>query len=93
MLLTTHDIRNEAGDAVWNQGEVRAGLAVAGYWAVECRKAGRYTIELRRWPAETGVLYAHAHAHAHLQSTRNCMYPRTAVRPEFERIVVALNLN
>jgi hypothetical protein len=23
MTLTTHDIRNEAGDAVWNQGEVR----------------------------------------------------------------------
>lgn len=54
MLLTTHDIRNEAGDAVWNQGEVRAGKAVAGYWAVDVRKAGRYTIELRRWPAETG---------------------------------------
>ena len=29
MMLTTHDIRNEAGDAVWNQGEVRAGKAVA----------------------------------------------------------------
>jgi hypothetical protein len=33
---------------------VRAGKAVAGYWAVDVRKAGRYTIELRRWPAETG---------------------------------------
>ena len=54
MKLTTHDIRNEAGDAVWNQGEVRAGKAVAGYWAVDVRRAGRYSIELRRWPAETG---------------------------------------
>ena len=33
---------------------MRAGKAVAGYWAVDVRKAGRYTIELRRWPAETG---------------------------------------
>jgi hypothetical protein len=54
MLLTTHDIRNEAGDAVWNQGGVRAGEVVAGYWAVDVRRAGRYTIELRRWPKETG---------------------------------------
>jgi len=37
-----------------NQGEVRAGKAVAGYWAVDVRRAGRYSIELRRWPAETG---------------------------------------
>ena len=24
------------------------------YWAVDVRKKGLYTIELRRWPAETG---------------------------------------
>ena len=53
LTLTTHDLRNEAGDAVWNQGEVRAGKAVAGYWAVDVRSPGTYTIELRRWPAET----------------------------------------
>jgi hypothetical protein len=30
------------GDAVWNQGGVRAGEVVAGYWAVNVRRAGRY---------------------------------------------------
>ena len=39
---------------MWNQGEVREGKAVAGYFAVDVRRAGMYSIELRRWPAETG---------------------------------------
>ncbi len=26
----------------------------SGYWAVDVREAGRYQIELRRWPTETG---------------------------------------
>lgn len=33
---------------------MREGKAVAGYWAVDVRTAGTYSIELRRWPAETG---------------------------------------
>ena len=52
--LTTHDIRNEACSAVWNQRQVRAGQITSGYWAVDVREAGRYQIELRRWPTETG---------------------------------------
>ncbi len=54
VCLTTHDIRNEAGDTAWNQGHVRRGLAVSGYWAVDVRSAGTYTIELRRWARSTG---------------------------------------
>ncbi len=53
VVLTTHDIRNEAGDAAWNQGQVRAAYAVSGYWALDIRKAGKYQFELRRWPRET----------------------------------------
>ena len=52
--LTTHDIRNEACSAVWNQRQVRAGQVTSGYWAVDVREAGRYRVELRRWPEETG---------------------------------------
>ena len=52
--LTTHDIRNEACDAVWNQCQVRAGQVTSGYWAVDVKEKGRYEIELRRWPEETG---------------------------------------
>jgi arylsulfatase A-like enzyme len=51
--LTTHDIRNEACDTVWNQRQVREGLAVSGYWEIDVRHAGRYRLELRRWPEET----------------------------------------
>jgi hypothetical protein len=51
--LTTHDIRNEACNAVWNHRQVRAGQITSGYWAVDIKQAGRYEIELRRWPEET----------------------------------------
>ncbi len=54
VILTTHDIRNEASDAVWNQTQVRSGESVNGYWAVDIRRAGRYRIELRRWDRSTG---------------------------------------
>jgi arylsulfatase A-like enzyme len=53
-LLTSHDLRNDAGDGVWNQGQVRSGEACAGYWEIEVEQDGRYEIGLRRWPAEAG---------------------------------------
>ena len=51
--LTTHDLRNEACHTAWNQRQVRQGLAVSGFWAVDVRQAGRYRVALRRWPEET----------------------------------------
>ncbi|MFI4934346.1 MAG: arylsulfatase [Caulobacterales bacterium] len=53
-LLTSHDLRNDAGDGVWNQGQVRRGEACAGYWEVKVEQAGLYEFALRRWPAEAG---------------------------------------
>jgi hypothetical protein len=53
-LLTSHDLRNDEGDGVWNQGQVRRGEACAGYWEVKVEQAGRYAFALRRWPAEAG---------------------------------------
>ncbi len=51
--LTTHDLRNESCHTAWNHQQVRQGLAVSGFWAVDIRYAGHYQIELRRWPEET----------------------------------------
>ena len=53
-LLTSHDLRNDIGDGVWNQGQVRRGEACAGYWEVMVEQAGPYEFALRRWPAEAG---------------------------------------
>jgi arylsulfatase A-like enzyme len=53
-LLTSHDLRNDEGDGVWNQGQVRHGVACAGYWEVQVEQAGLYEFALRRWPAEAG---------------------------------------
>ena len=52
--LTTHDLRNEACNGAWNQRQVREGHVAGGYWALDVRRAGRYRVELRRWPEEVG---------------------------------------
>jgi arylsulfatase A-like enzyme len=52
--LTSHDLRNEECDVAWNQGLIRAGRLVDGWWEVRIERAGRYTFELRRWPVESG---------------------------------------
>jgi len=36
----------------WNQGHVRAGAQMNGFWAVEIAEEGEYEIALRRWPKE-----------------------------------------
>lgn len=54
VMLTTHDIRNEATDVAWNQGEVRRAHLVSGYWEIDVKAAGRYRFEFRRWPREAG---------------------------------------
>ncbi|MDC7235558.1 MAG: arylsulfatase [Spirochaetales bacterium] len=50
--LSSHDWRNDDGELVWNQKQVREGLPLNGYWEVEILKPGQYEIELCRWPRE-----------------------------------------
>lgn len=50
VVFTSHDLRNEESDTVWNQRQIRQGSAAYGYYEVEVRKSGRYTISLSRWP-------------------------------------------
>ena len=51
--LNSHDLRNDEGDGVWNQGQVRRGDVCSGYWEVQVEEVGLYEFTLRRWPAET----------------------------------------
>ncbi|MBM3798185.1 MAG: arylsulfatase [Acidobacteria bacterium] len=51
--LTCHDWHGT--EAAWNQRAIRRGVAANGEWAVEVNRAGRYRIELRRWPREVGL--------------------------------------
>ncbi|MEM1108945.1 MAG: arylsulfatase [Planctomycetota bacterium] len=52
--LNSHDWRYPSGqtDVVWNQGQVRQGLALTGFWEVDVRRPGRYRVELHRWARE-----------------------------------------
>ena len=36
----------------WNQGAIRSGMQVNGFWAVEIDRDGTYEFALRRWPKE-----------------------------------------
>ncbi|MCC6536782.1 MAG: arylsulfatase [Bryobacterales bacterium] len=51
--LTCHDWHGT--EAAWNQRAIRQGVAANGEWAVDVHRAGRYRIELRRWPKEVGL--------------------------------------
>ncbi|MBB6431246.1 arylsulfatase [Algisphaera agarilytica] len=52
--LNSHDWRyaDSQNDVVWNQKQVRQGVAYTGFWEVDVVTAGRYQVELRRWPRE-----------------------------------------
>jgi arylsulfatase A-like enzyme len=69
VCLTSHDWRRDPGPdritapeasgddarAVWNQSQVRQGIAERGHWEVEILRPGAYRIELRRWPREANL--------------------------------------
>jgi len=78
VCLTTHDIRNETGDTAWHQADVRRGRVVSGYWAVDVRCAGTYTIELRRWDRSTGYGLTSGIAGDDSGWRKDCIEPRCA---------------
>jgi len=55
--LTCHDWIGEAMPP-WNQGHIRdaKNSKEVGFWALDVEQAGEYEIELRRWPAEAGLI-------------------------------------
>lgn len=53
--LTSHDWHSDGSLRTWNQRGIRQAPAVNGHWTVEVETAGRYRVELRRWPVEVGL--------------------------------------
>ncbi len=53
--LTAHDWLLDEGFSPWNQAAIRAKTeAPTGFWNIRVDQPGRYRIELRRWPKESG---------------------------------------
>ncbi len=46
---------DDESEKVWNQREIRTAPVANGFWAVDVSRAGRYKIELRRWPKEVDL--------------------------------------
>ena len=74
----SHDLRNDEGDGVWNQGQVRRGEACAGYWEVKVEQAGRYELALYRWPAESGHALRHGFEGADAAIRADAIAPSTS---------------
>jgi len=57
VTLTCHDWIAD-GSTPWNQRHIRNAEkkpSNTGFWAVDVKRAGTYTVELRRWPKESGA--------------------------------------
>jgi len=52
VVLNAHDWITTAPVSPWNQGHIRRGEKIDGYWSVVVEEAGTYDVELRRWPPE-----------------------------------------
>lgn len=52
--ITAHEWRNEDCSCPWGQDKIRKGMEENGYLEIKVKDPGKYEIELRRWPQETG---------------------------------------
>jgi arylsulfatase A-like enzyme len=52
--FTCHDWHAPIKLVPWNQPYIREGRLGQGFWVIEVQSEGRYAIELRRWPRESG---------------------------------------
>ncbi len=48
--LMAHDWHTTSGGTPWDQTHVRRGTIGNGFWALNVARAGRYEVELSRWP-------------------------------------------
>ncbi|MEW4925484.1 arylsulfatase [Algibacter sp. 2305UL17-15] len=55
ITLTSHDVHAPNGQQPWNQSYIREGMKGSGYWSVDIKEEGHYTISLRRYPIESGL--------------------------------------
>ncbi len=56
VVLCAEHLYPDSDDAfVWNQQHVYVGAPIWGEWPILVKRSGRYRLECRRWPEETGA--------------------------------------
>ena len=56
VTLTCHDIHADDGkQPAWNQTQVRLNKNPNGFWIIDVKEPGKYSIELHRYPKESGA--------------------------------------
>ena len=53
--LYCHDWHTTKEASPWHQRHIRTGYMDNGHWMLKIAESGTYTIQLRRWPQETGL--------------------------------------
>ncbi len=49
-----HNMKFDDCSCPWHQGHIRQAMIAVGYWEIDVKQSGNYTVELRRWPKESG---------------------------------------
>jgi len=49
-----HNMRFDDCSCPWHQGFIRQAMVANGYWEIDVKQSGNYTVELCRWPKESG---------------------------------------
>ena len=58
VTLTCHDIHTEDDKLpAWNQQQVRLNLNPNGFWVIDVKEKGKYSIALHRYPVESGAAF------------------------------------
>ncbi len=86
--LSSQDWYMESGNPPWNFNQIRKLPKVTGPWLVDVKRAGRYRITLRQWPAEADKPIVAVRAKLQIAGQEKEM----AVVPGSKGVVFELNL-
>ncbi|MDA9260365.1 arylsulfatase [Puniceicoccaceae bacterium] len=87
-VLCSQDWHMKTGNPPWNFGEIKRLPKKTGPWMVDVKRAGRYRLTLRQWPAEANKPVIAVRAKVEIAGQAQ----ETAVTPGSQGVVFEMNL-
>jgi len=87
-VLCSQDWHMKTGNPPWNFGAIKKLPKVTGPWLVDVKRAGRYRVTLRQWPAEANKPVVAARAGLQIAGVEE----ECVVEPGSEGVVFVVNL-
>ena len=88
VVLCSQDWYMPTGNPPWNFGQIKKLVRVTGPWMVHVRKAGRYRLTLRQWPALADRPLVAVRAKVQIAGNER----QAAVKPGSKQVVFELDL-